>query len=94
MVAQGVKTELWHKLLANQSESIGAQIEWSKQVYLFLLCGFRVYLILPTNCNTFTANRAQTLVFRASITPFNMVSPNPRIESAISRKRPCSSHHI
>jgi hypothetical protein len=43
---------------------------------------------------TSTAKRAHILSFRASITPFKMVKPNPLIISAISKKKPRSSQSI
>lgn len=58
-------------------------------------CTARVANYRRVNANdTFTAKRAQIFPFRDSITPVNMVSPNPHITSAISRKKPWSSHSI
>ena len=51
-------------------------------------------LICQRHLSTSTAKRAQTFLFRASITPFNIVNPSPLMKSAISRKKPRSSQSI
>lgn len=93
------KTNQWHEYFHPCYIPVSLQIQFiiynyigSFLILMLIIFAFKLHKTSKT-C-TSTAKRAQILSLWASITPFNMVKPNPLIKSAISKKKPLFSQSI